>query len=508
MKLKVKAYGTDHEFFVPTGVRLLDGLHENQIHVNSSCGGKGSCQKCRVQITAGFSALTPADRRAFTEAELAQGWRLSCQSLPRTNLDVFVPEVENPKSKPRVVKNRIQLDNPVIACDLGSTGVVVALSDLKHGPAIEVHSLNGQIRYGADVMTRLASAQKLGTEPLREAILKTLYSCCEALFEEIENSDYKNVFKALLGKANSSNEIEIFCSGNSAMVSLLFGWSIESLAVSPFQPARTEEDSCLMDVGHRKVLLKNLPLLGGFVGADTVAGIFYLESKNTPAPWMLVDIGTNTEIVIKTSKGHYLYSSAPAGPAFEGGNISQGMRAEPGAVGVAHWKEDTSKWDIQTIGGDRARGICGSGLMDIIFESVKFGLIDREGFVPHGKLTVTEGISILADDVREFQLAKSATRSACDLLMDRVGETPQQIFLAGAFAQNLRKDTIAGLGLLPQGIPFAQIGNSSLKGTILYAGLSHLERSNWMSRLKAQAQQIELALQDDFQEAFVKNLNF
>jgi len=487
------------EFASPVGARLLDYLQENSVPVNAACGGNGTCHKCRVKVTEGFSAITPKDREAFHESELASGWRLSCQSRPRTNLSLDVPSAESIRNRARVVKRSEEAKRPVLICDLGSTGVVVAIIDLaatgneSRVPLIEAHLLNRQVRFGADVMTRLHHAQLKGVDPLQTALIDSLKSCLDAL-----KSDAPALFAAAFPSG-------MYCSGNSAMTSFLLNRSIDTLAVAPFQPDSREAGEFTSEVlGGLKV--KTLPLLAGFVGGDTVAGILAIEALGAAEPWMLVDIGTNTEIVVNNGKGELWLSSAPAGPAFEGGNISQGMRAEAGAISVA--RHDGEAWTLETIHGDIPRGICGSGLIDILNESVKSELITEDGFVPGGRLLVTPEIGILADDVREFQLAKSATRTAADLLIERSGVTPLKIYLAGTFAQNLRLDSVDGVGLLPPGIPVSVIGNASLTGVGLYAALEEPARKKFLDRLEEMRRPVELALQDDFQERFVRNLNF
>lgn len=502
MKIRVNLRGESLEFSSPVGARLLDYLQENSVPVNAACGGNGTCHKCRVRVTDGFSAITSKDREAFRESELTSGWRLSCQSRPKTNLAVDVPSAESIRNRPRVVK-RADLStfeahavdvSPLLVCDLGSTGVVVAIVDRLGGaPLIEAHLLNRQVRFGADVMTRLHHAQVKGVESLQTTLIDTLKACLDSL---------KSEAPGLFGVAFSGG---LYCSGNSAMTSFLLNRSIATLAVAPFQPDSRDAGEFAPSV-LGGLTVRTLPLLAGFVGGDTVAGILAIEALGASEPWMLVDIGTNTEIVVNNGRGELWLSSAPAGPAFEGGNISQGMRAEAGAVSIARYSG--TAWSIETIHGDLPRGICGSGLIDILYESVQAGLITEDGFVPGGRLDITPEIGILADDVREFQLAKSATRTAGDLLIERSGVIPKCIYLAGTFAQNLRLDSVEGVGLLPPGIPVKVIGNASLTGVALYAALDEMGRKKFIDRLETMRRPVELALQDDFQERFVRNLNF
>ena len=221
---------------------------------------------------------------------------------------------------------------------------------------------------------------------------------------------------------------------------------------------------------------------------------------------MMVDIGTNTEIVIKDAAGTYWFASAPAGPAFEGGNITKGMRAEPGAMSEARY--EGGSWTIQTIGDDIAKGICGSGLIEIIDQAVQHDLIQKDGYIPNGRLDVVDGIFLMADDVREFQLAKAATRTGIDILMQRAGAHPKNIYFAGTFASHLNKTSVKRLGLLPCDIPIKNVGNASLKGAFVYAQMDDKEKAEFETRLHSKSKQIELALEDEFQGQFVDNLNF
>jgi uncharacterized 2Fe-2S/4Fe-4S cluster protein (DUF4445 family) len=491
MKITIQANETI-ELQIPQGARLLDYIRDNDIYINAACGGKGSCQKCRIQLKTGFLPISNVDKRAFTAKELEAGWRLSCQSFPRVSCEVILPQTENLKTKARlVVLNEIEPKNVLWVCDLGSTGVVVQALNATGEPLVEAHSLNRQVRYGADVMTRLQFGQEGKSKELQQEIFKTIEYCISAITNyspKILQETKKNI---------------LYCSGNSAMVSFLHGWDISSLAVSPFQPIKTDSDSTLANSFE----LKSLPLLGGFVGADTVAGLCYLEKEiNNSDSWMLVDIGTNTEIVLKDENQQYWYGSAPAGPAFEGGNILKGMRAEPGAIAYAYYSD--KKWDFETIGKDKPRGICGSGLMDILSESIKHDLIQKDGFIEGGSLPLYDSIFLTADDIREFQLAKSATRSACEILMDRAKTRPKTIYLAGTFAKNLRLESLQAIGLLPEVENLLQIGNSSLNGTRRFALLDEASQAKFIEKLRKDSHQIELALQEDFQEIFVKNLNF
>lgn len=566
--------GTDSLNYHP-GPTMLEILQNSDFQVDSVCGGAGTCTKCRVQVT-GFCPISAVDRKSFSESELSDGWRLSCQSRPRVNLAVKIPKVENFRNKPRVIcyetgsrkpearnptsqegegrrdviptgrggpygvdprlrgEDRVWNDSVHLVCDLGSTGVVVALGSNYQNRSLEVHLLNKQVRFGGDVMTRLHNASKYGIETLQKAVLKTIQTCLKAIETEDPNG-YAEAIKH-----------PVICAGNSAMTSLLLGWDIQSLAVSPYQPETLESGQFRLDVnssdrldpslrgedrGGRQPCLQTVPLLGGFVGGDTAAAILYIESIHPTGPWMMVDIGTNTEVVIKDSSGTFWFASAPAGPAFEGGNITKGMRAEPGAVSEAEYNAgsqpsrggpERGSWSIQTIGDDIPKGICGSGLIEIVDQAVQSNLIHKDGYIPGGRLDVVDGIFLMADDVREFQLAKAATRTAVDILiqkafsdgfpLSRERPIPDErigvIYFAGTFASHLNQTSVKRLGLLPDDIPIQNIGNGSLKGAFIYAQMSEKQKAEFETRLHQTSKQIELALEDAFQAQFVENLNF
>jgi uncharacterized 2Fe-2S/4Fe-4S cluster protein (DUF4445 family) len=497
VKISVDLAGDRREIQASPGPSLLEFLQTDSIPVNAACGGRGTCNKCRVRLTNGFLASTTADQKAFTPAEIAEGWRLSCQARPKTSIECRLPSLESIKNTPRLIEvKKLPSDflwtDPRLVVDLGSTGVCASLIDAKLGNVVEAHLLNQQVLIGADVMTRLHYVQVNGTDRARSLLWGTL----ESIFAEI-GKHYPLAF------ATASN-FPILISGNSVMLSLLHGWDSSTLAVAPFRPIKLEADRSKLPSG---LVVESLPLMGGFVGADALAGVVAVEDLHRPqGSWALVDIGTNTEIIIRNESGEYFYSSAPAGPAFEGGNILCGMRAEPGAISVAHFRNQN--WEIETLGSDKPRGICGSGLFDLIAEGVAAGLIQKDGYLPLGRMEIVGDVKIIADDIREFQLAKAATRTAFDILADRAGTIPKQIFLAGTFAQHLRKDSLEAVGILPPAIPKVIVGNSSLDGLIHLTYLTALERKNRLSRILAQIKGVELALESDFQERFVENINF
>jgi uncharacterized 2Fe-2S/4Fe-4S cluster protein (DUF4445 family) len=497
VKIAVTVAGENFEIQANPGPTLLEYLRSKEIVVNAACGGRGTCHKCRVRVTEGYVAATPTDQRAFTPSEIADGWRLTCQSRPKTNMACVLPGQESTRSAPRLrwlqnLSDTESVEKPRLIIDLGSTGVVAALCAPAKGILVEAHALNRQVLLGADVMTRLQHVQAHGNERARELLLTTLQS----LLETLEAAAPKAFAQA------AQSEIPI--AGNSVMISLLHDWDSSTLAVAPFRPIQLDSATTVLD---ERFHLTSLPLLGGFVGADALAGALYLElGKKLEGPWALVDVGTNTEIIVKNASGNYFYSSAPAGPAFEGGNILCGMRAEPGAIAKAEFRHQ--QWNLEVLGNDIARGICGSGLFDIISESLREGFVKGDGFVPLGRIEIAKGVSLVADDLREFQLAKAATKTAYEILADRAGEAPSTIYLAGTFAEHIQLASLEKVSILPAGVRKEQIGNASLMGLQAWVLAEPKIREAVLQKILGQRFHIELALENDFQERFVQNINF
>jgi uncharacterized 2Fe-2S/4Fe-4S cluster protein (DUF4445 family) len=289
------------------------------------------------------------------------------------------------------------------------------------------------------------------------------------------------------------------------MISFLHQWSIDSLAVFPFQPHSFEETkTSLADAGD----WTSLPLLNSFVGGDLWAGLFFLWKKGemSKPSWILLDVGTNSEIIFWTGE-KLLISSTPAGPAFEGSNISIGMRAESGAIINPLYDPEEKSWTFDVVDEDVPRGICGSALIQAVAQALKGNLINTEGEIFDAKkISLNPDLGLNQDDIREFQLAKSAIRTGVELIMKEGGQRAERLILAGSFGEHLPTDSAIALGLLPN-MKMESIGNSSLKGTIAWGLATDQEKeefSAWINKVKTP---VELALKDEFQAMFIESMN-
>jgi len=520
---RVKAAG--RVFLVPAGAPLARALNQNEPFVETPCGARGQCRKCLVRVLGEAPPPTPADLEQLTRAELEQGLRLSCQLRVDRDLEVAVvpaAALDPRKASLGRLTGPVEVDpwaplHPTgrslgFALDVGTTGMAGALLDLRTGEELAVHAVaNPQAAYGADVMTRLAYA--IQGEEQREELTRVVREAARGLLDR------------LLSKAGARRDevVAATLAGNTAMHHLFLGLPVGDLAVAPYTPA-TVDGQVFAIPGFP--MLYALPVIAGFVGADAVAAALAAGMDEGDGTVLLVDVGTNGEVLLR-HQGQLYACSAPAGPAFEGGEISRGMRAGPGAIEAVRF--DGSDLAVTVIpgrtaaAGTAARGICGSGLLDAVAALLEAGLLDRtgrlraEGPLAHrlaevGQAVVlASGVELTQKDIRAFQLAKGAIRSGIEMLLRAAGIAAPDldaVLLAGAFGNYLRRESAVATGLLPLVDParIHPIGNAAAAGAKL-ALLSRTARARAES-LARRARFVELATHPDFEEVFLEALNF
>lgn len=520
MSYRVTAAG--RVFRVPAGTPLAQALNQHEPFVETPCGARGQCRKCLVRVLGDAPAPTPADREQLTSVEMEQGFRLSCQLQVDRDLAVaLVPAAALDPRKARLgtLTGPVEVEpwaplNPAgrslgFALDVGTTGVAGALLDLRTGEELAVHAVaNPQSVYGADLMTRLAYA--IRGEAQQAELTRVVREAAQALLGR------------LLSKAGAGRDEVVAGAlvGNTAMHHLFLGLPVRELAVAPYTPALV--DGRVFDIPGLPPLYA-LPVVAGFVGADAVAAALAAGLDEGDETVLLVDVGTNGEVLLR--HGGQLYAcSAPAGPAFEGGEISQGTRAGPGAIEAVRFDgNDLAVTVIPGGAGPAARGICGSGLLDAAAALLEAGLLDRTGrLTAAGPLVhrlaeggravaLAPGVMLTQKDLRAFQLAKGAIRSGAEVLLRTAGIGPEAldaVLLAGAFGSYLRRESAVATGLLPPVDParIQPIGNAAAAGAKL-ALLSRKARSRAES-LARRIRFVELATHPDFEEIFMEALNF
>jgi len=402
-----------------------------------------------------------------------------------------------------------------IAVDLGTTTVVAKLIDLRTGRLLATESgLNRQRRHGEDVIARVGHANAHGVSILQREIVEQLNEMIGAL--------------AAQGGILREDIYEMVLAGNTVMEHLLLGVPPRHLAEMPYVPAvRNFAPVAAAEIGlalHPEARVVLFPVLGKFVGGDTAAVLLTLAGR-LDGTWLAVDIGTNGEILL-CHQGRIWTTSAAAGPAFEGAQISAGMRAAAGAIERVGWRGD--HLEVRVIGGGEATGICGSGLIDAVAALLEAGALDESGRLAEGHLLVTmaphpgvaglqpaarltDRIVLTQRDIRELQLAKAAIATAIGLLLQSAGLRPgelEQLYLAGAFGQYIAPAAALRIGLLPlidpEKIKF--IGNAACAGAEM--GLISLAERRAITELARRVEYVEVAAAPDFQDQFAENLLF
>lgn len=409
-----------------------------------------------------------------------------------------------------------------IAFDVGTTTVVGYLIDLFSGKEVaRASKLNGQQPWGADVLSRSSHAleQECGLSDLQAAVVGTLN---QIIGECCSQTDARRIYYMTVV-------------GNPIMHHLALGITPATIAVSPYLPVT--RDGLSVRAADLGIALPNawayfLPLIGAYVGADTLAVIMATEMDLSDETQLAVDIGTNGEMVLG-SRQHLLACSAPAGPAFEGAEIRHGMRATAGAIDRVRIGEDVRVW---TIGDVPARGICGSGLIDAVAQMVRRGIVDprgrllprplQEGRHPPRLLERLAGqghtwefvltqdpyVAVTQEDVRKLQLAKGTIRCGVQILMEELGIDVSRIArvsLAGAFGNFVDKRSALGIGMLPPAIPQERIlgvGNAAGQGsrmTLLSKAIR--QRAETLAR---RVEYFELSKHPRFEEIFAESMGF
>ncbi len=405
-----------------------------------------------------------------------------------------------------------------VAIDVGTTTIVVQLIDLRTSAVMGVEgSHNVQARYGEDVISRMIFAcGRGGLKPLNDAVIGTINTLIDSLVQ----------------KAGISSE-DIYClvaAGNTTMTHLLLGLEPCAIRIAPYVPTATRFPRVsAARVGlhaNSKAVLHCVPCVSSYVGGDIAAGVLASGMNDQPQLSALIDVGTNGEIVVGNSEW-LVCCSASAGPAFEGGGAKCGMRAVRGAIESV--RIDGQKVIYSTIGHARPRGVCGSGLIDVISEMLLASIIDQSGkfidfdhpgvrvvdetpefvLAPGSETETGEPVSVTEDDVGNLIKSKAAILAAMKVLLDGLGMSfldLEQIYVAGGFGAHLDIEKAVIIGLLPD-IPKERIqfiGNSSLAGARLALLSVHAFRK--LEAIARQMTYFELSVKPEFMNEFVAAL--
>ena len=462
----------------------MEALKENGIYLDAPCGGHGSCGKCRITVNG--------------EEVLA------CQTKAAADAVIELPEHHANKILSAGQSASLQADGAAkyaLAFDLGTTTVVACLRDGVNGTLLAQRScLNPQTQYGADVISRIEYAQANSGESLADCVRRALDSLA------VQCAKDAGIDTAQIGM--------VCIVGNTAMHHLLLALDTTPLITPPYMPsvsaAIEENNASRLLPSCTNAKLRVLPNIAGFVGADTVGCLCAVRFDEIEKLTLLIDIGTNGEMVLG-SKARRVACSTAAGPAFEGAKISCGMRGMSGAID--HVRAENGTVIVHTVDDAPALGLCGSGLLDLIAVLLDLGIIDESGKLTCGEQYTLPGtdVYLTQKDVREVQLAKAAIRAGIELLCEHLGEKTQdiqQVLLAGAFGNYLDPASACRIGMIPEKLldRIRGIGNAAGDGA-QRCSVSHaeFERSR---QLAAETEFLELASKPNFQDEFVDALTF
>lgn len=520
------------------GKTVFDYADDLAVQVPTSCFRTGQCHECIVEIKQGMDSLRPPNE---AEAFLQDNYRLACQAIV-LNVDEnieFTPLRRTPKilthtntgddsplSLNPLVTHRdgiVYYDNEPIdrfrghiyglALDIGTTTVVANLVDLESGQTVSVSSFENPQRFGgSDIMHRISYDGEFEGE-LRKSLIAALNS---QIMEMCERHDFVR------------QEIyEIIVAGNTTMRDIFFRQDVQSIGQKPYKSiieheyregirsttSLTEKSRRLGIRSNPKAMVCSLPLIASHVGADVAADLVAVDMQSQDEVVMLVDVGTNTEVVVGNAK-RMVAASCPAGPAFEGGGIEYGMPAYPGAIEAVKWVD--GKINYETIDGEKPQGLCGSGLISLLAELCRHNQMSEKGVFADRKQRVMpllpeHGITFSRDDASNLAQAKAANYCGQYIVLRHFGCSPQDItklFLAGGFANYVNLQDAIDIGFLAP-VPqdrIAKIGNAAVGGTkaVLLSREKRAEIEDFVKNIE----HIELETTPDFFDIFVEGCQF
>ena len=488
---------------------VLDVLRDNEISITSNCNGKGTCGKCKVKLINATSKPTVTDNVLLNEAELLDGYRLACKTQIEDNMVINCTEIDYDYSIINntiynINKNNKTSDNYGIAIDIGTTTVAMSLVDIDNTCVIDNYSfINKQRNYGADVVSRIEYATKGNLNKLNEIII----------------NDLLNGIKKLVN--NKQKKIKhIAISGNTVMEHILMKEPVDSLGTFPFEPNISKmiekpfEELFNSDFLNCDVII--MPVISGYIGGDSVSSIYYTNIHLSNRGKMIIDIGTNSEIIVG-SKNNIKCTAAAAGPAFEGGNIGAGVGSVSGAIDSLVYKG--RKFKYSTINNISPIGICGSAIIDFIAEGLRNNWISSEGKLENeynnrdvviGITDIGKPIIITQNDIREIQLAKSAIYTGIKLLLEEIDINKiEEVYIAGGMGTNINLESAFRMKLLPKELEskVVSIGNSSLGGAIkLILNIDTGKKE--IKKIAKTAKSLLLGEIKEFESEFINNIDF
>jgi len=462
---------------------ILEHAQKLGVEIASECGGMGTCGRCVIRIEKGAEAIAGPTAKELKH-NLAPGDRLACQARlidTKANVYVFIRDFGDYSILSDTIQADVEVEPLVrresgrvvhaeagdlgpyqgeiygLAIDVGTTTLVSQVVDLEDGRTVATLARkNPQISYGNDVISRIGHTMQHqdGLRELQQCVVTGLNQDLAQL-EEKQGDVCKYIY-------------DVVAVGNSTMRGIFFAQDVRTLGVIPFEPVSTEAvDARAADLGldvNPEARAYGGPLIGGHAGADAVADILACGMHTNEDVTMVIDIGTNGEVAIG-NKDKIMTASCAAGGAYEGATTKCGVGAIDGAIKNI-WLSD-GHVSFETIGNKPPVGMCGSGLIDLLAELLKSGIMTRKAKISE-EFFVTDKISLTQQDIYQLITAKGGLRTDQDLLIKYYGTTLEgvkRIFLAGGFGNFINPENAVTIGLLPPAADkMIRVGNAALAG--------------------------------------------
>ena len=523
------------------GESLFDFADSLSVRVPTSCGRTGECHECIVEIRKGAEAITP---KTTSEKFLRGDYRLACQAFvadPSAEIEFAIL-----RRQPRILTSGLKRDvtlrpsytrieedvvfdtpeGPIavdkytgaiygIAADLGTTTVVLNLVNLESGEIEYTASFENPQRFGgSDVMNRISYDGGPDSGELQSVIISAI------------NFEIGEMVRVL--KIRRRQIFEIVAVGNTTMRDLFFGIDVQSIGTRPYKSLIEEEfkvgervntalTTSAYELGlriHPKATAYGGPLIASHIGADTAADLLALGIEDQIEPVILVDVGTNTEVVIGNREKLFA-ASCPAGPAFEGGQVTYGMPGYDGAVEKIVINDQGSVVSKDVIGDAPPVGICGSGLIDLLAELRRVNLMDELGKFSDGsgsyEFSSDNGLTLSRADISALAQAKAANYCGQAIVLREYGlptDNFEKLYLAGGFANYVNESNAIDIGFIAN-VPIEKVqkvGNVSLEGAVIM--LLSTSKRREIEKLVTTVQHIELETAPDFFDFFVEGCMF
>jgi len=499
-KRTVNAVFDGNAYKVTSGTKISD-----LIALEKPCGGHGRCGKCKVIATGSLSPFSASEDKLLSDEEKQSGIRLACTTIILGECEIRT--LSQKKIKTEIVTEGVMPDyspDPIftrygVAVDIGTTTLAAKLYSTSGAVLASASALNPQGVFGADVISRIEAHLSGKGGELAALIRKAVSSLVLQLATDASISPV-DIDGAVI-------------TGNTAMLYLLTNSSPAALSHAPFEADRLFGEffsASGLEISflapHTPVYLA--PCIAAFVGADTVCAVLATRLCEHSSPALLTDIGTNGEMAL-FSDGYLSVCSTAAGPAFEGGGISMGMRGAVGAIDKVSIVNGSLFCHV--IGDTEAEGICGSGLVDAVACLLDTEELDETGFLEDGDVTLSGKVTLTQQDIRMLQLAKSAINAGMLTLIDESGLAPSDIpdmYIAGGFGNYLNIRNGVSIGLIPGELEkkIRIVGNAALSG----ASLLLLDKNTipLAKSIAANAKAIELSTNKGFSERYMYGMLF